>query len=65
MPWAVAGLSAGAQETITVTARIYGDGAQRFTLTKGGESQYLIWSNGHENVDGAGSSGEYAWKLVR
>ncbi|MDR3796873.1 MAG: glycoside hydrolase family 31 protein [Terracidiphilus sp.] len=61
VPWADAGLYAGAPETRRIAARVYGDGALSFTLTKGRDSQHLSWSNGRGKVDGEGSFDVYAW----
>jgi len=62
VPWADAGLYAGAPETMKLTARVYGDGSLPFTLIKGEDSQTLSWSNGRGNVDGDGSYDVYAWE---
>ena len=65
VPWSDVGLFAGAPETRRVTARIYGDGSQPFTMHTDAGSLLLRWSAGKGHVEGkAGSYRVYAWQKM-
>ena len=65
VPWADAGLFAGAPETYRITARVYGDGSLPFTLSDGKRNLLLSWRNGEGRVEGEANGYDvYAWKHV-
>lgn len=63
VPWADAGLFAGAPETRRIAVRVYGDGSLPFALKTGNQTMRLSWSNGHGSAEGPGGDySVYAWK---
>jgi alpha-D-xyloside xylohydrolase len=63
VPWADAGMFAGASETRRITARVYGDGSLPFALGSGRNAMSLSWNNGHGSAGGEASAYTvYAWK---
>jgi alpha-D-xyloside xylohydrolase len=64
VPWADAGLFAGARETRRVTARVYGDGSLPFELASGNESLQLSFSQGRKSAEGTKGFEVYAWQKI-
>lgn len=62
VPWADAGLHAGAPETRRITARVYGDGSLPFSFSDG--TLRLTWSQGQGRVEHAAEYRVYAWKPI-
>lgn len=50
VPWADTGLHAGAPESRRITARVYGDGSQPFTLEGKETGLRLSWKAGQGSV---------------
>jgi alpha-D-xyloside xylohydrolase len=64
VPWADAGLFAGARETRRITARVYGDGSLPFELASGNESLKLSCSQGRESAEGTRGFEVYMWQRI-
>ena len=64
VPWADAGLFAGAPETRRITARVYGDGSLPFALAARSETLRLSWSHGRGNTEGTNGYEVYTWQEI-
>jgi alpha-D-xyloside xylohydrolase len=65
VPWADAGLFAGAPETKRIVARVYGDGSLPFSLRSGKGSLQLLWRDHRGVVEGKDKGYDvYSWKIV-
>jgi len=64
VPWADAGLFAGAPETRRITARVYGDGTLPFAFAAGSETLRLNWSHGQGTAEGTSGYEVYAWQKI-
>ena len=65
VPWADAGLYAGAPETKRITARVYGNGSMPFSLRDRKGTLELIWRSGSGVVEGSGSDyNVHAWTVI-
>jgi alpha-D-xyloside xylohydrolase len=64
VPWADAGLFAGAPETRRITARVYGDGSMPFALASGSDTLRLSWNQGRGNAEGTNGYEVYAWQKI-
>lgn len=64
VPWADAGLFAGAPETRRIKARVFGDGSIPFALESGAETLRLDWSHGQGSAKGTKGYEVYAWQKI-
>jgi alpha-D-xyloside xylohydrolase len=64
VPWADAGLFAGAPETRRIEARVYGNGSIPFALESGEEALRLSWSREQGSARGTKGYEVYVWQEI-